>query len=224
MPPKRESVSASSTPRQRRERVREMLLERDLEGIAEWAREDLKVLRMISGLLFDKDEVTCWRAIEALGRGAAVLAETNENKVRTLIRRQLWQMNDESGNVGWRAPEAVGEILYNVPSLVDKFAHILPSYFKEEPFERGAHWAVARVASVRPDVYQELVALIAGSLDDADPHIRVYTVWALRAIGDRDTVSRIEGLAEDPGEVRFYDFETGQFRTTTVGEVVGRER
>jgi len=66
-------------------------------------------------LLFDRDKVICFRASEALGKVAAMEADKDLEPVRDLLRRLFWMMNDESGNTCWYAPEAIGEILYNVP-------------------------------------------------------------------------------------------------------------
>ena len=78
-------------------------------------------------------------------------------------------MNDESGGLGWHAPELIGEILVNVPDLIPEYANVLMSFLHEEPFERGTHCAVYRAASVEPKPFTERASELLDSLKDPDP-------------------------------------------------------
>ena len=91
-------------------------------------------------------------------------------------------MNDESGGVGWHSPDIIGEILVNVPSLIDEFGDLLLAYLKEEPFERGIHRAILKVASINPEPFRNYTSLITKSLDSDDPEIRTCTINILEKI------------------------------------------
>ena len=212
-----EALESIKGRRKRKARLRELLNNGELDSVADWCRRDRNLVRALQSLLFDPDPLTCWRAIEGLGRASAVLAEDDPEKVREIIRRQFWQMNDESGNVGWYAAEAVGDILYNVPDLIGEFAEILPAFFVEEPFERGAHWSVARVASLKPDTYRLLADKIAMSLNSEDPAIRLFTLWILKHLKADSTAGPVRRLAGDSAEVSYYHMEKREFVKTTVG-------
>ncbi len=208
------------TRRQRKQAVRELVGGLDLEPLLDWVREDGRVVGTLCALLFEVDDRLRWRTVQALGRVAAVLADTDLEPVRDLIRRFLWSMNDESGMLGWHAPEAIGEILVNVPALIDEYGAILGSFLQEEPFERGTHWAVARVAGLRPDVYTDRVDELTTSLRAADPCIRGYTVLTLAALGVGPGACDTASLLADDATVTLYDHETGELRETTVGYLV----
>jgi len=212
-----ESLQTIKSQRRRKAKVRELLAAGNLETVIEWCREDRGLVRSLSALLFDREPLMCWKAIEALGRASAIVFTDDPERVREVIRRQLWQMNDESGNVGWYAAEAVGEILYNVPDLIGAFAEILPAFFVEEPFERGAHWSVARVASLKPETYRLLADKIAMSLGSPDATIRLYTLWILKHLKASSTAGPVRRLLEDDARVSYYDMEKGEFVETTVG-------
>jgi len=174
-------------------------------------------------MLFDPEPLVCWRAIESLGQVAAMIAEGDLERVRVLVRSQVWQMNDESGNVGWYAAEAIGEMLYNVPPLIDEYGPLLLSFLHEEPFERGAHWAVARVASVRPDIYRERIDELLPSLEDEDAYIRAFAWLALVRI-DRQKAERYSPrLADETAVFSYYDFKGGLLREVSLVEFIEPE-
>ena len=207
------------TRRQRKRVARDLLDAWDPAELLEWARRDGRIVETLLALLFEQDDLIRWRAVDALGRVAALLAAEDMESVRDLIRRLLWSMNDESGNLGWHSPEAIGEILVNVPALIDEFGVVLGSFLREEPFERGAHWAVARIARLRPDVYANRVDELTASLHEADPFIRGYAVLALGALGAESAVGEIAALRDDDAVVTLYDNQPGQLRETCVKDL-----
>jgi len=214
---RKRKLIAATGQQKRKARLRELLEARDFETLQKWTAEDHYVLRGLTGLLFDRNNYRCWQAVEGLGYATEVQATKDLEKIRRLLRSQFWNMNDESGNVGWFSAEAIGEMLHGAPVLIDEFAGMIPHFFKEEPFERGAHWAVARVAQLRPDFYKSSMPTISQSLNEEDPYIRMYTIWALAAIGPMFVKGTIRELIDDSTECEYYDFETGQMVATTVG-------
>jgi len=212
--------TAAPSRRERKKALRELLLARDLEHVLTMARDDAHVVRTLPTMLFDREPLVCWRAIEALGQVAAMIAESDLERVRVMIRGQIWQMNDESGNVGWYAAEAIGEILYNAPILIDEYGALLLSYLHEEPFERGAHWAVARVASLRPDVYRERLEELIPSLESDDAYVRVFAMKALTRIDAERAKQYVERHAGDVAVVEFYDLRDGVFREAALHDLV----
>ena len=208
--------------RARKAVVKELLLQRDRYALLEWARSVPNSLRILISLTYDEDELLRWRAIEAVGHVAASQAEPDLEKVRDMIRRLLWLMNDESGGLGWHAPELIGEILVNVPALIPEYANLLLSFLREEPFERGTHFAVYRVASVDPKPFAERASELLDSLKDPDPAIRAYAVLALKAIRGGPNGYAASELQADKSRFMLYNFMIGQLRETTVGQVAKR--
>lgn len=202
--------------------IRDMLLRRDLDGILRWARDFRSPHRTLMSLSFDHDKLVRWRAIEAFGKVAGLKAEFNQEKVRDLVRRLFWLMNDESGGLGWHSPELIGEVIYNVPELADEYGILLPAYVNEEPFERGTHIAMSRVALKRPDVFGKFQKIIARSLNDEDALIRGFAALVLGYIDSKMTLSLVEELRTDSERFKFYDFDSGEFTETSVGEMAER--
>ena len=203
-------------------KVKELLIKRDLEEIRNWADNNRNPQRVLLSLAYDTEELVMWRAVEAVGRVAAMWAKNNLKKIRNLIRQQLWLMNDESGGLGWHSPEIIGEILVNVPGLINEYAPLFLSYLDEEPFERGSHLAVYRVASVDPKPFAGRVDELAKSLNRSDKYICAYTLLALGEIDLSRLKKAGERFGTDTEKIRIYNFETGLMETTDLSKVVGK--
>ncbi|MCK5124658.1 MAG: hypothetical protein KAR42_00235 [candidate division Zixibacteria bacterium] len=203
-------------------KVKELLIQRDFKGVLDWAISIRNPQRVLLSLTYDANELVKWRAIEAIGKVAAIQSENDYEKVRNIIRQQFWLMNDESGGLGWHAPEIIGEILVNVPSLIEEYGEILLSFLQEEPFEIGSHIAIYRIASVNPKPFIKRVHELTGSLNQPDKHIRAYTILALGEI-DPEQIRMVEKeFVSEAEEIRIYDFKTSQLKTTDLGLVVGK--
>lgn len=95
-----------------------------------------------------------WRAVRAMGKVVAQMASDNLESARVVMRRLMWSLNDESGGIGWGAPEAMGEIMAQDRRLETEYKKILLSYVDEkgnflehEPLRKGAVWAIKRIES-----------------------------------------------------------------------------
>lgn len=133
------------------------------------------------------------RAAAALGRAVARLAEEDSlENARIVVRRLMWQMNEESGNIGWGVPEAFAEILACQPRLAEEFHRILLSYVRKTGrddnycdhavLRRSCFRAAGRLAQARPDLAAAgRDALLAG-LADEDAGCRQEAAEALRIL------------------------------------------
>lgn len=192
---------------------------------AKKALEDLparKAVNPLLGFLCSGDENIRWRAVEALGIVVSHLAKTDLESARVILRRLLWMLNDESGGIGWGAPEALGEILaQDGGRLADEFGRILVSYvnpsanYLEHPIlRRGALWGIGRLAQSRPDIARAAQADLYTLLSDPDPGNRGL---AARAMGMMAAEGVSDGLCRllcDPFPVSVW--EDGRFHQVTV--------
>lgn len=201
-------------------KVKELLMKRDLDGILNWADNIRNPQRVLFSLVYDADELVKWRAIEAVGKVAAIWAKNDYEKIRNFIRQQLWLMNDESGGLGWHSPEIIGEVLVNVPQLINEYGQLLMAFLKEEPFERGSHLAVYRVASVNPKLFIDRAKELTESLDQPDNYIRAYTILALGEIDPVQVKKVEEKFSAEAEKIRIFDFNTGQMETTDLKQII----
>ena len=68
------------------------------------------------------------KAALALGQVVAGLEEGSAEDMHNIMRRLMWHMNEESGNIGWGIPEAFGEVLAACPRAAREFHRVLISY------------------------------------------------------------------------------------------------
>ncbi len=129
------------------------------------------------------------RAAFALGATCAQLAEREPELARNVIRRFMWHMNEESGNIGWGIPESFAESLAQSPLLAREFHRILLSYIMDTQQEdnycdnsilrRSCFWAVGRLAQARPDLCEGIRPWLVKGLRDVDIPCRGMAAWAL---------------------------------------------
>ena len=94
-------------------------------------RLDIPPQKMINPLLcalFEPDEVLRWRVVRGVGITVSAMAEKDLESARVIMRRLMWSLNDESGGIGWGAPEAMGEIMAENETLASEYHRILVSY------------------------------------------------------------------------------------------------
>jgi hypothetical protein len=162
--------------------------------------------------------------------GAVVSGMADEGSVesaRVVLRRMMWQLNDESGGIGWGCPEAMGDITARNRILAKEFHRILASYamvdgnFLEHPvLQRGLLWGVGRLAHARPDLIAYVAPHLTPFLSSDDPIHRGLAAWALAPIGDAPTKALIKDLADDAATLMIYI--EGRLVERTVGDIAWR--
>lgn len=165
-------------------KIRQRLLDGDHQPVLELGREKKRVLSLLTALTYDLNPVVSQGALELSGQAAAVIFQRDPEYVRNYLLRLFWLVNDESGGIGWRAPELIGEILYHCPQL-DQFHPLLISLLDLEKedvprFLPGVLWAVGRVAQTRPDRMQPALPYIRELIADGlDVPTREVAEWCL---------------------------------------------
>jgi hypothetical protein len=169
-------------------------------------------VNFLFSFFYDKDEIIKWRAIAAFGRVVSMLADENMESARVIMRRLMWNLNDESGGIGWGSPEAMGEITALHPGLAKEFSNMLKSYIRpEENFlehellQRGVLWGIGRLAQARPECLPQTDGFLFPFLASADAYHRGLSAWALGNLKSRASVNALEQLAEDKNEILFFN-------------------
>jgi HEAT repeat protein len=185
-----------------------------------------RVLGSLITSTYDADTRISWRAVEALGAAASRIAEDDPDAIRHLLRRLLWLVNDESGGICWRAPEAMAEILWHQPILFADYVPIVTSLIENlaeedlEHFRAGTLWAIGRLAVAGADHIPHLIPMVSSALNDSNPRARGMAVWCLQEVGRADLLADRPDLLAD--EEAFDLYEDGAIRRTTVSELVRR--
>ncbi|MCL4441755.1 MAG: HEAT repeat domain-containing protein [Firmicutes bacterium] len=200
-----------------KEGVIALLEERKFDELAGLVAGKKGILRYLNRLLFERETLLRWRAVEAMGAVADRLAGEDPEAVRVILRSLFWSINDESGGIGWSAPECIGEIIYRRPGMFGEFASIIISHAEEEMLRRGVLWAAGRIAQAEPGLVREEVKDLAGYLDDPDPAVRGYTIRFLNTMGEGPDPALHRPLLEDGASVPLY--EDGRLYEVRVAEL-----
>jgi hypothetical protein len=199
--------------------IKELLSSYNLQPVVEAATKDRGLIRVLISLVYDKEAVQSWRAIEAIGLVSGEIARTNIDVVRNLSQRFLWMLREESGNGPGSAPEMLGEIVRNSPDAFADVGQVLTSFHDERMLRRGVMRALWRICEKRPDLLCMTCELMEEKLylNDEDAVVRAYALMIAGALGIKDFLPDMERLTKDQSPVRFY--EGGDFIHTTVAEI-----
>ncbi len=113
------------------------------------ARPARQVINPLFGLLYHGDTRVRWHAVTAMGAVVAQLPDHECESARVIMRRLMWNLNDESGGMGWGSPDAMGEIMACHHGLAQEYACILISYLnphgnylEHEGLQQGALYSI----------------------------------------------------------------------------------
>jgi hypothetical protein len=208
------------------------LLERnDVGGVASIAKKDRKIVSLLVRYAYDKETLVGWRAIQAIGLAAAEMITTDLDFLRETCRKLVWSLSDESGGIGWSAPEILGEIASADPKRFKDFIPLMASVYEieEDVFRGGVLFALCRIAESAPELavsYQKIIIL---SLADKDPIVKIRGIelvgllWSYgmrspawsREYGDR-IIAAVQNLRMDRGEAWIY--RRDRFTSVLVAE------
>jgi len=155
-----------------------------------------------------------WNAVMCFGTIVPRLAEERIEEARVIMRRFLWSLNDESGGIGWGAPESLAEIMCHCGQLRREYLHMLISYMREDGEEffqdgnylelpmlqRGLLWGIGRLCQHHRDemTEQNIVENVAAYLSSTDSTVSGLALWSLGLLQAKSTAQRIAPfLAKD---------------------------
>ncbi len=183
-------------------------------AIAEKGLKDVpprKVINALFSFLQNTDPRIKWTSVTLMGSFVNKIANENIEDARVVMRRLMWNLNDESGGIGWGSPEAMGEILARHKQLSDEYSNILLSYVREdgnylehEMLQRGLLWGIGRLAQKQPGLIKDSVQYIKPYLESADAIKKGLAIWVTGMIGGEEILPVLERLKEDETEIQLY--------------------
>jgi hypothetical protein len=183
-----------------------------------------RIVNPLFAFFCDADELRRWRAVTTMGRVVARLADENLESARVVMRRFMWNLNEESGGIGWGCPEAMGECMARSDRLADEYACILWSYlhpernFIEHPaLQEGVLWGIGRLAHSRPASSAGCAELIAPFLGSPEAALRGLAAWAGGPVADPRLAPLLEKLVDDRASFQLYRGE--RLEVCSVGEL-----
>ena len=184
-------------------------MDETLEGLK--AFPPRRVISPLMSYIQSSDPDVKWQAVKAMGAVTSKLADEDPESARVVMRRLMWNLNDESGGIGWGSPEAMGEILASHEDLAGEYHRILLSYAMEDGnfqesvlMQRGVIWGIGRLAQIRPGLVKDTAPCFTIFLKSHDAAVRGLTAHLLGRIGAEGTRSELEALTDDEEELQIY--------------------
>jgi hypothetical protein len=163
-----------------------------------------RLINPLLSFLYSPVPLVKWRAVTAIGCLVAGLADQDLESARIIMRRLMWSLNDESGGIGWGAPESMGEIMARHPRLAREFHAILISYLapdknylEHEGLQPGLLWGIGRLARVRKSLVTAAEKLLPPYLTSPDTDIRGHAAWAAAALDSEVLRPVLKQLGDD---------------------------
>ena len=187
-----------------------LLREENFEQAVETMRSlpGRRVINPLFSFLCSMEPQIRWRAIKAIGEVVTSIAREDMESARVIMRRMIWNLNDESGGIGWGMPEAMGEVMARHEGLAREYVNILLSYIRKngnflehEPLQRGVLWGLARLAQTRPELVNQAVPDLQAFLTSEDATLRGLAAWAIGLLGAGQDIPDLEILKSDDTEV-----------------------
>ncbi|MBU0480023.1 MAG: HEAT repeat domain-containing protein [Proteobacteria bacterium] len=172
-----------------------------------------RMLNLLIGCFCNDHELVRWLAVTGVGNLVVALADNEMEDGRVVMRRFMWMLNDESGGIGWGAPEAMGEVMACHRRLAEEYGHMLVANMREdgnflelEMLQRGLMWGIGRLAEVRPELLREknAVRYLLPYLDSGDPTVRGLACRALGNLKAVEAKGRLSGLTGDEKQISVY--------------------
>ena len=126
-----------------------------------------KTINALFSFLCSADKSIKNNAVIAMGEVVSRMAETNLESARTVMRRLLWSLNEESGWIGWGSAEAMSEIMARNETLAHEYHNLLISFVTEgdnyllyDKLREEVVQGLKRLSQVQPQLVQEVQHLL----------------------------------------------------------------
>ena len=218
-----------------KQRLVQALESNDNETVRTLALQSRKMFSVLVRLAYDKTTLIGWRSIRATGHVASLYVKNNYDFLRDAIRKLLWSLSDESGGIGWSAPEILGEIVSADPGKMSDVIPLIADIFsmEERVFRPGVLYALKRIGETKPEAVVPFESLVMRGLLEQDPLSRIYALELVQILkkkfspGDfREIISLLENLRRDKSVAWIYrndsfnDLEVSEMAELVYGNII----
>jgi len=147
-----------------------------------------------------------------MGRATAQLAREDMPAAQVVMRRLMWNLNDESGGIGWGSPEAMGDIMSCSSPLARDYHRLLISYIdpkgnflEHEGLQQGVLWGVGRLFQTRPETGTGYGHLLLPFHEASSSALRGLAAWAAIPLASKVLRDPIGALTGDGAVLQIYE-------------------
>ena len=201
-----------------KDHVGDLLRKSDFDRLLELCERDRRFWQQVRFRLYDIDERLRWSAVEMAAKLMQLWWNSGrEEKVRIYIRTLFWSISDESGGIGWSAPQTIAQIIACIPELIDPYGSMMIAYsIDEPPLTKGCLWGIGRLGRRITEPVDFFKDKILAVFQADDGEILGLAAWAMGEAGFIPALPFLQKLLSRPDPVRIYI--DGDFREKTLGQ------
>ena len=149
--------------------IQELILRDDFPGKLDRLNNypQKRLIKTLISLLYDTDNLIKKRTVLALGFVVSNIADKDLEYARVVMRRLMLSLTEESGGIGWGAPEAMGEIMSRNYQLAKEYHQMLISYapgggndLEFEELQKDVIAGLKKLAGSYPDLVEGVKHLL----------------------------------------------------------------
>lgn len=197
--PKRKKAKAN------KKLVKEMIQNRDTDGLVSLCFDDKKTLRLLQRQLYEPDEEKRWEIASLIGEVCGRVSTLKPGMVSDLLHL-LFEACSDSSSSNWGAVETIGFIIASRPDIFGSFTRHLLAYIADPSTQVQVLWALGTIADKRPDLIRSTSFYqLIGLLDSQESGVRGHMLRILGRLKAREVGGRIRMLEEDATPVTIYE-------------------
>ncbi|MBW2484464.1 MAG: PBS lyase, partial [Deltaproteobacteria bacterium] len=176
--------------------VREMVQNRDADGLVALCFDDKKTLRLLQRQLYEPDEVKRWAIASLIGEVSSRVATRKPGMVSDLLHL-LFEACSDSASSNWGAVETIGFIIAGRPDIYGSFTRHLLAYIGDPSNRIQVLWALGSIADTRPDLIRNTSFYqLIGLLDSPNASEKAHMLRILGRLKAKEVAGRIRMLEE----------------------------
>lgn len=197
--------------------VAALMANQDIDGLVDFALDDLKTLRFIQRLLYDPDEGKRWQCAHVLGQVCRRLSTRKPGAVSDLLHR-MYEACSDSAATHWGLLESIGSIIAARADIYGGFARHLLMHRSAPSSRVQVLWALGTLAEKRPDIVRATPFYsLFPFISHPEAVTRGHAVRLFGRIAATEVESEIEKLTGDEAGLTIY--EQGLPVRTSVAEL-----
>ncbi|PLX47611.1 MAG: PBS lyase [Desulfobulbaceae bacterium] len=185
--------------------VRDMVQNRDADGLVALCFDDKKTLRLLQRQLYEPDEAKRWAIASFIGEVCSRVAMRKPGMVSDLLHL-LFEACSDSAASNWGAVESIGSIIAARPDIYGSFTRHLLAYIGDPSTRAQVLWALGTIAEKRPDLVRNTSFYqLIGLLDSPVAAVKGYMVRLLGRLQAKEVAGRIMALQDDTTMLIIYE-------------------
>ena len=203
-------VEKAPDPKRKRKRanknlVRELVQNRDADGLVVLCFDDKKTLRMLLRQLYEPDEDKRWAIANLIGEVCSRVATRKPGMVSDMLHL-LFEACSDSASSSWGAVETIGSIIAERPDIYGSFTRHLLGYIGDPLTQAQVLWALGTIAEKRPDLIRNTSFYqLIGLLDSPDVTVKGHMLRILGRLKAKEVAGKIRALQDDPAPLTIYE-------------------